>query len=72
MDDVAEPAVRLRERTVTDGGTLLCLADRGDARGGLLAGPGSFDRTLCTRASSRLIFSVRVRMCDSELEAGSL
>jgi hypothetical protein len=35
-------------------------------------GAGSFERTECTRASSRCIWAVRDRICDSEFEAGIL
>ncbi len=63
-DDAVEPAVRLRERIVTVDGTPVTslAADLGDARGGVFVGPGSFDRTDCTRASKRCIFSVRDRI----------
>lgn len=63
-EDVAESAARLRERIVTVEGTppTSFAAALGDARGGVFAGPGSFDRTDCTRASKRCIFSVRDRI----------
>jgi hypothetical protein len=63
-DEAVEPAARLRERIVTVEGTPppSFAADLGDARGGVFAGPGSFDRTDCTRASKRCIFSVRDRI----------
>ena len=35
---------------------------RGDARGGVVVGAGSLDRTLWTRASRRCIWAARVRM----------
>lgn len=74
-DDVAEPIVRFRERTVTVDGTPLAalLTDcLGDARGGVCVGAGNLDRADCTRASKRCIWAVRERMCVSELEPGSL
>lgn len=35
---------------------------RGEARGGVLTGPGSLDRALCTRCSSRCICPIRPRI----------
>jgi hypothetical protein len=73
-EDAAEPLVRLRERIVIDAGILVALYTLvlGEARGGVRAGPGSLDRAECTRASSRCICAVRVRMWVSEFEVGSL
>lgn len=44
----------------------------GDARGGVCVGAGSLDRAECTRASKRCIWAVRVRICERELDEGSL
>lgn len=73
-EPVVDPTVRLRERIVTVAGTLEApwIDERGEARGGVLVGPGSFERADCTRASSRCICAVSERMWDRELEAGSL
>ena len=73
-EDAAEPLVRLRERIVTDEGMAVALYTlvRGEARGGVRVGPGSLDRAECTRASSRCICAVSVRMWVSEFEVGSL
>lgn len=68
--EAVEPTVRLRLRTVTVDGMLT--EPRGDALGGVLTGPGSFERADCTRASRRCIWAVRVRMWVSELEGGIL
>jgi hypothetical protein len=56
-EDAVEPIVRFRDRIVTLDGTLWapCTEDRGDARGGVLTGAGSFDLADCTRASNRCI-----------------
>jgi hypothetical protein len=43
---------------------------RGDAFGGVLTGPGSFDLADCTRCSRRCICAVSVLMCVRELELG--
>ena len=43
---------------------------RGEARGGVLTGPGSLDRALCTRCSSRCICPIRPRIWYSDFEAG--
>lgn len=46
MEEAAEPAPRLRDLIVTeDGSTVVFLAERGDALGGVLVGPGSLERT---------------------------
>ena len=72
-EEAEDPAVRFRDRIVTDAGTLdAALIDRGEARGGVVAGAGSLDRTECTLASRRCICAVSERMWESELEAGSL
>jgi hypothetical protein len=73
-EDAAEPLVRLRERIVIDAGILVALYTLvlGEARGGVRVGPGSLDRAECTRASSRCICAVRVRIWVSEFEVGSL
>ena len=42
LDEVVDPTVRLRLRTVTVDGMLT--EDRGDARGGVLTGAGSLER----------------------------
>ena len=44
---------------------------RGDARGGVVIGAGSFDLAECTRCSSRCICAVRVRIWVREVELGS-
>ena len=41
---------------------------RGEARGGVEAGAGSFDFAECTRSSSFCIFPIRPRIWDSEPE----
>lgn len=66
--EVVEPTVRFRLRMVTVDGT--AAEDRGENLGGVLIGPGSFERADCTRASRRCIWAVRVRMWVSELEGG--
>lgn len=72
-EDAVEPGALLRDRIVTDAGRAeAALTDRGDALGGVPVGPGSLERTDCTRCSRRCICAVRLRMCESELEAGSL
>ena len=72
-DDVVDPIVRFRERTVTVAGTVAPLAEnRGEARGGVLVGAGSLDRADCTRASSRCIWAVRLRIWERELDPGIL
>jgi len=58
--EVVEPTVRLRLRIVMEDGTVPDV--RGEDLGGVLAGPGSFERAECTRASKRCICAVRVRM----------
>lgn len=42
----------------------------GDARGGVLIGPGSLDLAECTRCSSSCICAVSVRICVSDEELG--
>ena len=71
LDEAVEPRARLRLRIVTVDGTTM---PRGDERGGVLVGPGpgSLERADCTRASSRCICAVRVRMWVRELDCGSL
>ncbi|KAI6766956.1 hypothetical protein HG531_011316 [Fusarium graminearum] len=73
-EDAAEPLVRLRDLIVIEAGMLVALYTLvlGEARGGVRVGPGSLDRTECTRASSRCICAVRVRIWVSEFEVGSL
>src|SRR5688572_13194073 len=74
-DEAVDPTVRFRERIVIEEGTDVVLelkSVRGDARGGVCVGAGSFERADCTRASSRCICAVSVLMCDSELDEGSL
>lgn len=44
---------------------------RGDARGGVCTGAGSFDLAECTRCSNRCICAVRLRMCVSDVEFGN-
>lgn len=62
-EEVVEPIVRFRERTVTVDGTCTPMPDDlGDARGGVWVGAGSLDRAFWTRASRRCICAVRVRM----------
>ena len=61
-------------RTVTDAGMAWCpMADalRGDARGGVCTGAGSFDRADCTRCSSFCICPMRPRICRSEPDDGN-
>ena len=58
--DAVDPTLRLRLRIVTVEGTAIEV--RGDDFGGVLTGPGSFERADCTRASRRCICAVRVRM----------
>ena len=70
MLDAVDPTVRLRLRIVTVDGTLT--EERGEARGGVLTGAGSFERADWTRASRRAIWAVSVRICVSELEGGGL
>jgi len=70
-DDAALPTVRFLDRIVTVEGTGTP-AVRGDARGGVVTGAGSLERTDCTRASSRCICAVSERMCDNEVELGIL
>lgn len=43
---------------------------RGDARGGVWTGAGSFDLADCTRCSSRCIWAVRLRICVRDVELG--
>lgn len=71
-EEAVEPVGRLRERIVTVEGTLWTplTEDRGDARGGVVTGAGSFDRALWTRASRRCICAVSDRMWLSELVVG--
>lgn len=71
-DEAVEPLGRFRERIVTVDGTLWTprTDERGEARGGVVTGAGSFDRALCTRASRRCIWAVRVLMWARELLAG--
>lgn len=71
LEEAVEPTVRLRLRMVTVDGTAM---PRGEERGGVLVDPvaGSLERADWTRASSRCIWAVRVRMWVRELEGGIL
>lgn len=71
LEEAVEPTARLRLRIVTVGGTAI---PRGEERGGVLVDPvaGSLERADWTRASSRCICAVRVRMWVRELEGGIL
>lgn len=67
------PMVRLRLRIVTlEGMWVWPIAEplRGEARGGVLMGAGSFERADWTRCSSFCICAVRVRMCVRDCEFG--
>lgn len=68
--DETDPGPRLRDRTVT---LVLPITDpRGEARGGVGLGAGSFERAEWTRASRRCICAVRDRMWVNEVDGGSL
>ena len=62
-------------RTVTvagmPGGWWPSAEPRGDPRGGVLVGAGSFERTVCTRSSSFCIFPISPRIWYKEPERGS-
>jgi hypothetical protein len=60
LDEAVEPTALRRLRIVTVEGTLM--TPRGEERGGVPTGPGSLERADCTRASSRCIWAVSVRM----------
>lgn len=76
-DAAEEPGPRFRDLMVTELGMPEPgpgSEERGDGLGGVLVvdGAGSFERADCTRASSRCIWAVSVRMCASELDGGIL
>jgi len=73
-DEAVDPTLRFLERIVTVDGTETppMTEDRGEARGGVLTGAGSFDLADCTRASRRCIWAVRDRIWEREFEGGSL
>lgn len=50
---------------------LLITDVRGEARGGVVVGAGSFERTECTRASRRCIWAVRFRMWLRDVDGGT-
>lgn len=66
VTDDTDPGPRLRDRIVILPGSIN--EGRGDARGGVIVGPGSLERADCTRASRRCIWAVSDRMCEREVD----
>lgn len=73
------PVLRFLLRTVTEEGMAVVVADgwwpraepeRGEARGGVLTGPGSLERAVWTRASRFCILERRLRRCMIEEDWG--
>jgi hypothetical protein len=73
------PVLRFLLRTVTEEGMTVAVTEgwwpraepeRGEARGGVLTGPGSLERAVWTRASRFCIFERRLRRCMIEEDWG--